>query len=215
MNCEKCDKEHDGKYGSGRFCSRQCANSRDRSVETRLKIGRALTKLEILSIICQTCGKIFETKNKKRTSCSMYCFNNREFSIETREKISKAARISANNRYARNDQSIGWKTRHKTARSYPEIYFKNFLDFAGLKYEPEFPAGRFFIDFAFIDKKIALEIDGRRHHDIDVKLKDDRKDAYLESHGWRVFRIKWRNPKSEPGKRYLEEKKKEFVALLV
>lgn len=27
MKCEKCEKEHDGKYGSGRFCSEKCARS--------------------------------------------------------------------------------------------------------------------------------------------------------------------------------------------
>ena len=28
MECEKCKIEHDGSFGSGRFCSRKCANSR-------------------------------------------------------------------------------------------------------------------------------------------------------------------------------------------
>jgi predicted RNA-binding Zn-ribbon protein involved in translation (DUF1610 family) len=27
MNCEKCGQEHDGKYASGRFCSKSCASS--------------------------------------------------------------------------------------------------------------------------------------------------------------------------------------------
>lgn len=28
MNCIKCNKEHDGIFGSGKYCSRSCANSR-------------------------------------------------------------------------------------------------------------------------------------------------------------------------------------------
>ena len=27
MKCENCGKEHDGSYGSGRFCSKLCAHS--------------------------------------------------------------------------------------------------------------------------------------------------------------------------------------------
>ena len=27
MKCEKCNNQHDGKYGSGRFCSCECARS--------------------------------------------------------------------------------------------------------------------------------------------------------------------------------------------
>lgn len=35
MICQTCGKEHDGTFGSGKFCSRACANSRQFSVETR------------------------------------------------------------------------------------------------------------------------------------------------------------------------------------
>jgi hypothetical protein len=34
MKCEKCEKEHDGSYGSGRFCSSSCARSRTFSAKT-------------------------------------------------------------------------------------------------------------------------------------------------------------------------------------
>lgn len=37
MECEKCKKEHDGSFGSGRFCSRKCANSRVWKKEDKLK----------------------------------------------------------------------------------------------------------------------------------------------------------------------------------
>lgn len=35
--CIKCDKEHDGSWGSGKFCSKSCSNSRSWSKEDRLK----------------------------------------------------------------------------------------------------------------------------------------------------------------------------------
>jgi hypothetical protein len=34
MKCIKCNKEHDGLFGSGKYCSRSCANSRAFSIES-------------------------------------------------------------------------------------------------------------------------------------------------------------------------------------
>jgi len=36
-SCSRCGKEHDGVFGSGKFCSRACANSRVFTAEARLK----------------------------------------------------------------------------------------------------------------------------------------------------------------------------------
>lgn len=37
MECIKCNKEHDGSFGSGKYCSRACANSRLFSDDTKTK----------------------------------------------------------------------------------------------------------------------------------------------------------------------------------
>jgi len=42
MKCKKCNKEHDGTYGSGKFCSRQCANSRIRTKQIKEKVSKTL-----------------------------------------------------------------------------------------------------------------------------------------------------------------------------
>ena len=44
MICEKCGKEHDGTYGTGRFCSKGCAHARILSEETKHKISASLIK---------------------------------------------------------------------------------------------------------------------------------------------------------------------------
>jgi len=46
MKCKKCGKEHDGSFGSGKFCSRACANSRIRTEETKKKISKGVLKSE-------------------------------------------------------------------------------------------------------------------------------------------------------------------------
>lgn len=37
MKCYKCNKDHDGSFGSGKYCSKSCANSREFSKESNLK----------------------------------------------------------------------------------------------------------------------------------------------------------------------------------
>ena len=47
IKCERCTAEHDGSFGSGRFCGRACANTRDRDEafkENHRKIMKALFK---------------------------------------------------------------------------------------------------------------------------------------------------------------------------
>lgn len=46
--CENCGKEHDGSYGSGRFCSKECA----RAFSTKNSKG------QLKEAKCIDCGKI-------------------------------------------------------------------------------------------------------------------------------------------------------------
>lgn len=98
--CEKCGKVMTEKFGSGRFCSRACANSRERSDEVKqkisqgvtttgqefhtrekfLKIGadnhaRALEKYYKNPSICECCGAIIEYDKRHRKTCSESCYN--------------------------------------------------------------------------------------------------------------------------------------------
>lgn len=42
MKCEKCENDHNGDFGSGRFCSRTCANTKNHSTETKNKISASI-----------------------------------------------------------------------------------------------------------------------------------------------------------------------------
>ena len=74
MICEKCKKEHDGSYASGRFCSRQCANSRIQTKEQNISRRLKLTKTKKTFInVCQYCNNDFKTTNKNKKYCSQKC----------------------------------------------------------------------------------------------------------------------------------------------
>lgn len=58
------------------------------------------------------------------------------------------------------------------------------LDEAGIAYEPQHPAGRHFIDFALVDRMIAVEVDGAYWH---TPERDAARDASLGALGWTVL----------------------------
>ena len=61
MTCEKCGKEHDGSYGSGRFCCKECA----RSFSTKKE-----NKNELKEAKCIDCGKtIYINKRASNKTC--------------------------------------------------------------------------------------------------------------------------------------------------
>lgn len=56
-------------------------------------------------------------------------------------------------------------------------------------YYPQFPVGRYFVDFGNPQHRIAIECDGKKWHDPE---RDARRDAELGELGWRVFRFSGR-----------------------
>lgn len=71
--CEHCGKEHDGSFGSGRFCCKSCANARSHSEEARLKCSVTLkstyARIEQEGRTCENCGAIYLSKDMARKLC--------------------------------------------------------------------------------------------------------------------------------------------------
>ena len=191
MKCLSCGNDHDGSFGSGKYCSRACSNRRSHSKEVYDKIAQKLTKASI-DLICKECNNSFVANRKGRKFCSNRCA--RKFTVKSKsEELKIHFRQVAINRYANGDLSIGWKCRSKLEPSYPEKYFIELFGKENISFEREVKCSRYFIDFV-LPGKLAVEIDGRSHDDLDVKLKDERKDKILRAHGYEVFRVKWFNP---------------------
>ena len=85
MKCAKCNIEHTGVFGSGKFCSRKCANSRTWSQETiQKKRESALTSRKVwlankarakskIKYTCPVCKKDCLSL-KKKIYCSKKCY---------------------------------------------------------------------------------------------------------------------------------------------
>ena len=73
-----------------------------------------------------------------------------------------------------------------------EQIMKNELDRENIKYHQEYPLrSGFVIDFAIIDRKIAIECDGEKWHSSRKAQKKDRfRDWMLRRAGWVTLRFK-------------------------
>jgi len=110
MNCEKCGKVHNGTYGSGRFCSKECARSfstSNKKKETKIlkciccgkevKVGKRASKVRCGDCVtkrhvkkCPTCGKKFNTTKIKQIYCSCKCsFNSEKYKHKMREHANR------------------------------------------------------------------------------------------------------------------------------
>jgi len=58
---------------------------------------------------------------------------------------------------------------------------------AGIKFRRQHAIGPYFADFACVQRKLVIEIDGE-HHDRQLKA-DAARTAFLEGAGWRVIRF--------------------------
>lgn len=89
-----------------------------------------------------------------------------------------------------NPEKTAWR---QSNLSYPEKLFLDKIKEKGwdqkyliIREKSFFP---YFIDFAFEDFKVAVEIDGSQHNNPDRKLSDEKKDNLLISNDWKVIRI--------------------------
>jgi very-short-patch-repair endonuclease len=163
---------------------------------------------------CLTCGIDFWVTPSEaigRQFCSRSCSGKHKrppASIKTRKKISDAQKkCVAEGRHS------GWKSRSKVEPSYAEKFFIGVLDSRGIKYTREMPFAGFFIDFAFPERRLALEVDGRQHAMPDRIDADSRKDAALAAAEWSVVRVKWKNPVSKNNKEYIASEIRRFLTI--
>lgn len=113
----------------------------------------------------------------------------RTLSQETKDKISKS-RIKY---LTENPDMVPYKLNHYSkGPSYPERYWKKILDKANIKYVMQYPIHTYQLDFALVEEKIDIEIDGDQHY-LDPRIieSDKRRNEYLESLGWKIIRVRW------------------------
>jgi len=59
----------------------------------------------------------------------------------------------------------------------------------GFKFRRHHPLSELVLDFACLERRVAIEIDGKAHDMGDRPERDERRDAYLRSRGFAVLRV--------------------------
>jgi very-short-patch-repair endonuclease len=63
------------------------------------------------------------------------------------------------------------------------------IRYIGVPFYPQWPVGKYFIDFADPIKKIGIEVDGKIHNKEKTKMNDGIRTSYLSENGWCIYRI--------------------------
>ena len=81
---------------------------------------------------------------------------------------------------------------HSKGPSYPEIYFAELFEKENVKLERYYRFGTYQLDFADVNNKVDIEIDGSQHRfDSKIVAHDIKRNNFMASQGWRVFRVYW------------------------
>lgn len=119
-------------------------------------------------------------------------FNRKPYSTEAKIKISETMKkVHAEGKHP------GWTAvNSKKEDSYPEKtllqYMKASTYLSQYTILPKYPISRYVLDYVIVERKINIEMDGQYHFsDTKTIEKDIKRDEYLTSNGWKVYRISW------------------------
>ena len=105
---------------------------------------------------------------------------------ETKMKISQIRRKFLEN----NPDKVPYLLNHSSKKTYPEQIFEKALIKKGFdNFIYNYQNGIYQYDFAFVDVKLDVEIDGSTHLTSKVKEIDKRRDEWSVSQGWKVLRF--------------------------
>lgn len=148
---------------------------------------------------CEFCNRTFNRKSAK-TLHEKSCSNNPNrvkghatiLSEESKKKISESMKKAH-----KEGRAGTFPTRKNCEHSYPEKWLIGILErefgfIENKNYITEFNFHKQFLDFAWPEKKICIEIDGEQHERFQERIEaDKRKDENLKNEGWKELRIKW------------------------
>lgn len=176
MICIKCKKEYNNNFHYA-WCNKDRFGKNNphygKKGANQYTYGAKMSDISKKKLSDLNLGKIQSDGVKKRISDSM----------KKAQKEGRAWNIGMN--------------RWKLKPSYPESFFKKVIQnqFNDKKFIYEYPINQsntcYSIDFAWLHKKKAIEIDGKQHEEKEQKERDIRKDIFLKQNGWKVLRIKW------------------------
>lgn len=142
------------------------------------------------SHICEFCGEHYDKKREHYRICSKRRHpGNFKWTDEEKQKISNRRKEFLKNHPDEHPWKKSDKFKSKPCEHLKEILRKDF------NFEEEYTDTRwehsYSLDIAFLDKKIAIEVNGNQHYNNDGTLTDyyQKRHDYLESKGWIIIEL--------------------------
>lgn len=128
-------------------------------------------------------------------------------SKETKKKISESMKKAQKEGRAYNIGQSRWNNEHSIPEKWLITVLKNnFNQIENIDYKTEMSFYRYALDFAWPEKRLCIEIDGKQHlYDEKQIARDKEKDRLLKEDGWKELRLKWG---------YIIAKKEEAIKLI-
>lgn len=147
---------------------------------------------------CPFCKKSWITTNSGYTNHVKSCEMNpnrvsgnwkgHHHTDEQKKKISE----SRKKYLEEHPDKVPFKLNHSSKESYPEKYFREWLQKENIFSEKEYQVGRYTLDFAWPEKGIYIEIDGSQHSLDWMQEHDKIRTDYLSNKGWICLaRVYW------------------------
>ena len=178
--CATCGKEFDKPAGEYRRRVREGHTKFFCSISCGAISSNKERKAKIIEKICPVCGKTFTTKNNSNeaTFCSRSCASKGSMTQKRKRAASLAGKA-----HVENLLSVSSVLKRREGWKYAEIDRVLSLRPHEFEYAIE---GKYIFDLALFDVNILVEFDGPHHHRQPQENIDLEKDAFAESHGFKV-----------------------------
>lgn len=181
------------------FRTRALLQTHRKEQHSEIKMTSSFT--DLISYDCPFCGR--HRANVRRCAKSahiLHCSKNPDRVPKKRHKLSDEQKklISEKMKKAHLEGRAGtFPSRKNCEHSYPEKWLIGVLNrelgfIEDKDYKTEYFFHKQFLDFAWPERKLCIEIDGQQHERfVERKLNDAKKDENLKAENWKLLRLRW------------------------
>ena len=225
--CDICQKEF---VNHRKLNGHKSSHQTKRRGKNKSNIGK-VTSHELRSLRknnhdCKFCGLEFNsgqslgghiTKCSKREDYSKIAEKRTQINREINKRFSVREKISKSNQdfLEKNPNMIPYLRNSSRKKSFPETLLEKILEenkIEGWVYN--YRSGRYVYDFAFLDIKLDVEVDGEQHLTEKGILHDKKRDEYSRNLGWEVLRISAKDVKDKDKRYDIERRIKDMIQRL-